>query len=333
MDYEQFLQQITEDLRGTIHDADVEVTETAKLQGESYRGILVKVKDSPAAVSMNLHGAYERMQEGMDYHDILQSIHDQAVSAVDQGRRFNTDMIHEYGKARERLCIEVVPIRGNEEMLSGIPHTVMEDLAVIHRIDLDDHASATVTNSLLESYGITEKQLHEDALASAPEVRPAVIKPMYEILGIPAELADLSAPQLYVATTEEQVNGAGVIAYPGVLEEAADMLGGNFYILPSSIHELLFLPQKGTTDYRDLEAMVREINETQVAPSERLSNSVYHYDSRDRVFELAERFEQRMKEHDADRPSMLEKLKEKKAEAARQSGSTVPSKEREAMIR
>ena len=127
-----------------------------------------------------------------------------------------------------------------------------------------------------------------------------------------------------------------MIAYPGFLQEAAEKLGGDYYILPSSVHEVLFLPQKGGEDYRELEMTVREINDTQVAPQDRLSDKVYHYDSRDRVFELAEQYEKRMEAREAGRSleghSMLEKLKEKKAEAALQPRKPIPVKEREAMV-
>lgn len=81
--------------------------------------------------------------------------------------------------------------------------------------------------------------------------------------------------------------------------------------------------------------MVREINETQVAPEERLSDEVYHYDSRDKVFERAENFENRMKNRAAERSeektSMLEKLKEKKVEAAKQPRKAAAEKGREAL--
>lgn len=42
--------------------------------------------------------------------------------------------------------------------------------------------------------------------------------------------------------------------------------------------------------------MVQTINENEVAPEERLSDHVYHYDVKDRVFERADKFEERQKE-------------------------------------
>ncbi len=55
---------------------------------------------------------------------------------------------------------------------------------------------------------------------------------------------------------------------------------GNYYILPSSIHETIVVPDDGNTKRQDLEAMVKAVNQNQVAPEERLTNSVYHYDTK-----------------------------------------------------
>ncbi|MBQ8151675.1 MAG: hypothetical protein IJ070_02790 [Firmicutes bacterium] len=113
MDYEQFLKQVAEDLKYSIPNATIEMSDVVKVQGESYRGISVRMNDSPIAASMNLRGAHERLMDGADYHDILQSIHDQAIEAISQGRGFDLDLVQDYGKAKERLCMEVIPIKGN----------------------------------------------------------------------------------------------------------------------------------------------------------------------------------------------------------------------------
>ena len=46
----------------------------------------------------------------------------------------------------------------------------------------------------------------------------------------------------------------------------------------------------------ELKSMVHEVNLTQVKPEERLTDSVYHYDSKNHIFELAEKFEERQQE-------------------------------------
>ena len=59
---------------------------------------------------------------------------------------------------------------------------------------------------------------------------------------------------------------------------------------------MLILPDDGQVDAEMLRDMVKEVNATQVAPAERLTNDVYHFDTKDHVFEKADRFTERQKE-------------------------------------
>ena len=94
-----------------------------------------------------------------------------------------------------------------------------------------------------------------------------------------------------VASVEGNVHGAGVLAYENFMEKASERVGGeSFFILPSSIHELLIVPDNGIMDLRHLESMVREVNATTVDPSEKLTDNVYHYDAKEKVFELGEKY-------------------------------------------
>ena len=47
--------------------------------------------------------------------------------------------------------------------------------------------------------------------------------------------------KMYVATVPDKIAGAGVIAYQNFMDEAAERLGGDFFILPSSLHEVLLV--------------------------------------------------------------------------------------------
>jgi len=66
-------------------------------------------------------------------------------------------------------------------------------------------------------------------------------------------------------------------------------LGSDFYLLPSSIHELILVPVGEDRDREHLEEMVKEINQTQVAMEEILSDTVYNYESiRDELLEMGD---------------------------------------------
>lgn len=122
---------------------------------------------------------------------------------------------------------------------------------------------------------------------------------------------------MVVVTNEDRVNGAATMFYPGVMDEIGEKLGGNFFVLPSSLHETIVVPNDGNMEYKALLAMVTEINATEVNKQDKLTDQVYHYDVTDKVFEKASRYEDRKQEKDKshEKKSVLEKLEEKKDEA------------------
>lgn len=163
-------------------------------------------------------------------------------------------------------------------------------------------------------------------MKNAPLIRPAEIKGMEETLnemqGGPALEPDPDEI-LFVAGVPDQTHGAAVIAYPNFFENAAEKLGGDYFIIPSSIHEVLLVKDTGEMNARDLAAMIREVNATEVAPEDVLTDHAYHYDSKEHIFESADKFEERQAEMEAagpeeDRGSLIDQLNAKKEEAAKE---------------
>ena len=122
-----------------------------------------------------------------------------------------------------------------------------------------------------------------------------------------------------VVSNERGLNGAASLFYPDQMDKVAEKIGGDYYILPSSIHEQLVVPDDGNMSSVDLGNMVREVNATQVSPEERLSDEVYHYDSKDKVFEKAATFEARQK-------TKQQEMAGTKKEAAMENATKAPKK-------
>lgn len=238
---------------------------------------------------------------------------------------------------KDKLVMEVVSIEANEELLQTIPHKEMEDMAVVYRFVIesneDGRMTILATNQLLESMGITAEQLHKDAMENAPELKPVVIRGMSEVIAelmgmSPDDLAEMGMPtdpmneKMYVATVSDNIHGAGVLAYQDFMEQAAERAGGDFFILPSSVHELLIVPDDGSMKLEELQAMVREVNATQVAPEEKLTDNVYHYDNQNKIFELGEKFVERQARKElggkesTEKNSVLDDIKVKKNEVS-----------------
>lgn len=233
MYYEEFLKQVTEDLQYRLPGAQFGIQDVNKLQGESYQGISVAKAGSDVRAMMNLESDFEALRNGAIYADVLDGIGERVVDVLRQMPEISAEELRDPDSFPERLSLALVPMKGNEEMLDQIPYRQMEDLALYVRIEAGENASAVVTNQILKDMGMTKDELFDLALAGAPQLHPVSMRPMSELLGV----MDMGSPELMVATTDDAIRGAAVIAYPGFLEEAAARLEGNFYILPSSIHE------------------------------------------------------------------------------------------------
>ena len=104
-------------------------------------------------------------------------------------------------------------------------------------------------------------------------------------MGIDMDLYDASKnTAMQILSNEGRMYGAVSMLYPGFMQELADKLDANLYILPSSIHEVILIAQTGQEDIAFLKNMVKEVNDTQVLPEEILSDSVYYYDKESQQF-------------------------------------------------
>ena len=329
MSYEEFKAWAADEIRAWLPpeyaDADVSIHRMEKL-GLAYDGMTVVRSGQRAAAAVNLTAFYDMYQEGKTTGDI---IHEMADVAVMQAPQMEYSVFSDYEAAKDYLFIRVANKEANADVLAGMPHKEVEDLAITYHVlvnhDQNGIASAPVTDDLLRHYGVTAEQLHEDAIANSQRMLPAQLDSMQNMLFgmMTPEASDTLRDEPYpgstmlVLTNNVQLNGAAALFYPGVMDQAAERLGGDFIVLPSSTHEVIMIPADGMTDFRSLEQMVKDINRSQVAPEERLSDHVYHYDAKERLFERADRHEMRkeLENRPQEKVSILKRLAEKKEEA------------------
>ena len=327
MNYEEFRDRIAEDVKRELEsrtgDGYEVQTHAVEKMNENYDALTVRPEGDVIGVNLNLEEFYKAYEDGHSYDDLVERAASRVGSALENQPDFDLDAIKDYDRMKETLSMEVVSARRNAELLSKVPHKEIEDMAVVYRFIVDSgdecRGSILITNQILDNYGITKEQLHEDALKYAPVMRPAVIQTMsetlLEIMGPEARdmVPVMPDEPLFVATVPDKIQGASVLVYQDFMDKAAERIGGDFFILPSSIHEILLVRDDGTFSIDHLEDMVKEVNATQVAPEDLLTDSVYHYDSRDRVFELAEKYEERMASKQLG--SVLDNLDGKRREA------------------
>ncbi len=91
------------------------------------------------------------------------------------------------------------------------------------------------------------------------------------------------ADQILVMTNKSGYNGAITMLYKEKLKQVGDRIRNSFFIIPSSIHEVLLVPCASGVDEEILNQMVREVNSTSVNQEDYLSDHVYYYDHNENI--------------------------------------------------
>ena len=307
-DYYGFLDEVAEKLQATQNPFSgqirVNVKDVEKANGMSYRGIVVADDQLGMGVTINMDKHYKMYLAGRPVDEIVDLVQQQAMDAFEEKPDVDISRMKDYESLCSNVIMEAVSREKNAEYLQNVPHFDMADLSIIYRVNVAESRNQgigviTVDNRLLNSMGVSQDQFQKDVFDQVLAGEPPILKPLTEVLGgsFIGDGSELDGG-LFLATNSNALYGASVIAIPGFLDQAAEELGGSFYILPSSVHEVLLLKNDQAMDVQNLENMVQEINESIVSPEEQLSDRVYHYDAKEKVFELASDYEQRIAEKD-----------------------------------
>lgn len=165
----------------------------------------------------------------------------------------------------------------------------------------------------MKRWQVTEEELYEAAMSNMPVKFPHMIRNIEEVMrellesGLKEDLIHFRGSKkeeeifsddwinellgqmsdsfqaegekipMYVLTNKQKLQGAACMLYPGVLKGFGEKMGQDFYVLPSSVHEVILVPALPVTGPEILKDIVSDINRTQVAPDEVLADSVYFY--------------------------------------------------------
>lgn len=195
-----------------------------------------------------------------------------------------SDLYRDYSYMKKHLFFRLINYEKNKKLLEDCPYERVEDLAVTFRWfahhDRDGMASALIRSQDLELWDVTREQLIRDARENTEKVFPAVLRPMEQIF----PQMKGGREKLYVLSNSEGINGAGAVLYQGVLDRFSEKIQGGFYILPSSIHEVLLVPEEDGSDPAALAKLVKEVNRTVVEEDEILSDRVYYHKKGQNLF-------------------------------------------------
>lgn len=207
------------------------------------------------------------------------------------------EQIIHYEEAKERLSFRILNAREGEALCQKAVCFHFLNLIAVPELILGEDGGEQyhiyISSGLIKEWGVSEAVVWNDAKENAARIQPASISDMEsmiaQLLGVPEVTAMFEAGQsgiehdngnrdlpVYVLTNRKGIYGAGCILYEGILKRISERLQSNLLIIPSSVHEVLLLPDSKYS-IRDLEEMVCSINREAVEAKEVLSDRIYRY--------------------------------------------------------
>ena len=243
----------------------------------TYTGVVVEKIGIPSPV-VNIDSLYSAYILGdISMEECKSRARKILMNKPDMNFEFNIRDIGMWGIVKNQLYLRLTNNNAN-----SIYRTV-EDMFLVPyiRLSADDSAATRVTKELLDLWGVDEDEVFEQAEINQVNIRPVKITDLGTALGLPCPF------DVVIITTKNDLCGASAIFYPGIFEELYDRLG-EFYLIPSSIHEMLAISKSNAADPEDLRNMVKTINADSVDECDRLTDSIYTFDFKNEKFRKVE---------------------------------------------
>lgn len=279
MDLLKFTEKIKNGLREFYGDqAKVVLENTIKNNGIERCGISIRGKSNLALV-VYMEKFYEEYKSGKTIGEIVYEI-TKINEKNKKEKSLDIDFLRDYEKVKKKLVWRLVNHERNKKRLEDIPHIPCMDLEMVFYCEMYDETlgniSILIQNEHCDLWKIDAEQIKEDAIENTQRILPAQCVHLSEVLL--CEKNENTEEGMYVLSNQHLTYGAAAMLYSGELEKFAEKKGCNLYILPSSVHEVLIIPDRGKEDPKMLMKMVRKINREMVSEEEILSDSVYYYD-------------------------------------------------------
>ena len=188
-------------------------------------------------------------------------------------------------EARKHITLTLVNSEKNQNLLDKTPHfnILGGELSAIPRWYLDGNSSFVVSNDMCGAIGLTPDEvlmIGQQHINSQHFEAKSMQEILSEMMGgdFMDMMPPMEGPKMIVLSSENKIQGANALLSEEALNQVHDMLGSDYVVIPSSVHEVICVPITDNMNPEDMRAMVREVNMGQVAPEERLSDQVFKHD-------------------------------------------------------
>ena len=272
----------------------VSLSTKPKINDDDAVCLLVSQEESKYGMMIQLQNYYRDYLEGTCMDEIIKMIIHALKSLpalCDLEGIYDT--VSDFDNIHDHIIPVLVNATMNKDVLKQWPHTYLDDMAVIYKIyfgnDENGISSIDVTSELKDIWQVGIDVIHECAIENARKLLPVKVHDLLDVAFIPPDnmffmqgskvTTSLKLPRnrMFIVTNNLNMWGASAIMYSDVLENMSGVFNCGLYILPSSIHEVIVVPETLMDDTECMKEIVRSANKECVSFEDQLSNNVYYY--------------------------------------------------------
>lgn len=298
MEMKEFAEKICTAMTKVLGEGyEVKLQEIQKNNGVRLQGLLILTEDRNVSPTIYLKPFWEAYEGGVTLAELVKKIL-QIYREDTPGECVDMSFFKEFERVKGRICYRLIHAKQNQELLSQIPHIPFLDLAICfyyaYEGEVLGSGTITIYNTHVSMWHTDTEELMRLAQRNTPQLfawecnsMEAVMRRLFteheqttgEVMleEREQELLFHNVP-MEILSNERRSFGAACILYPDLLERLAEKMDANLFILPSSVHEVILLPDSGAEDAGQLKKMIGEVNHTQLEPEEVLSDSLYYFD-------------------------------------------------------
>ncbi len=294
LDMDGFIHTLVQSISSALGpDVEIYTSEQKKNNQVTYPCLTIRHPDRKISPNIRIDELFDTYTKGrMDIEEITEKI-TEAYENISTDSPQLEDLCTNPRNVHDRIFFRLVNYERNSEILESYPFFRILDLAVTFCLSVDlpgeESGSIRIDNRTAEILGLDADGLLSLAVRNTPGLFPPEFEDLDALLlrimrekGIPENMipsfigTDSFHTPMKVLSNNNGFYGASCILYPGVLEKIRNDLGMDYFIIPSSVNEVIIVPGD-TTDYGRLRDMVRDVNATTIPPDQILSDNVYRY--------------------------------------------------------
>lgn len=280
MNYEQFISAMLDCTQNKLQgEKTVERQEVLKNNGVVLVGLTIKEPEKVVAPVIYLEEYYKRYLNGASIEGLAECLLERSKHTPEVFE-WEKEKLFDFEQMKGNIIYKLVNTEENEKLLSEVPNLPVLDFSIVFYLHLpiseNESGSILIRNAHMEVWKCSISLLYKLARENTPKLCPPVLCSLTDFLKGYGAYMEEECPVM-VLTNENGLYGASVLLYPKMPELIYKAVGGSYYLLPSSVHEFLVVPEENGIESEELTSIVREVNRTEIEEEEFLSDEVYYF--------------------------------------------------------